>query len=155
MTEQEIRDRLDDVTALALTAWAEARGDASEGDSSVEERIAVMSVIRTRARAACCGFKTICLAPQQFSCWNPGEDANHRSLLAMAERVVAHQLLDDVMLETLYLAEGVALGVVLDRVHRATHYYAPAAMRPAGRVPSWAVGREPVARVGRQVFHRL
>jgi hypothetical protein len=155
VTETEIRAALDDVTALALTADAEARGDSREGHSSVEERIAVMSVIRTRARLGHRPIKEVCLAPRQFSCWNPGEDANHLRLLRQAERVVTHQLLDDLMLETLYLAEGVAGDVILDRVNGATHYFAPAAMVPPGRVPAWAQGLQPVAVVGRQRFYRL
>jgi hypothetical protein len=155
VTEDAIRDALTDETALALTAWAEARGDGLEGGSSVEERIAVMSVIRTRARDGSKSVKVVCLQPKQFSCWNPGSDTNHRSLLEMAERVVSRQMLDPVMLETLYLASGVMGGVILDRVCRATHYYAPAAMVPPGRVPPWAIGKTPVARVGKQVFYRL
>jgi hypothetical protein len=36
-------------------------------------------------------------------------------------------------------------------VRGATHYYAPAAMIPKGRVPAWAIG-PPVARVGGHLF---
>jgi len=153
--EAAIRAALDDVTAPALTAWAEARGDRREGGSSVEERIAVLSVIRTRARLGRQTLKAVCLAPRQFSCWNPGDDTNHLALLEQAERLVTHQAVDPILLETIYLAEGIAGDVILDRVGGATHYYAPDAMVPRGRVPAWARGRRPVAVVGRQLFFRL
>jgi N-acetylmuramoyl-L-alanine amidase len=155
MTEDALRDWLDDTAAHALTMWAEARGDASEGDSSVEERIAVGWVIRTRALVSHTTVKAVCLAPWQFSCWNTGADANHRALLAAAGSLYAGVSVDPLLRETLYLAQGILDGHLLDRTHGATHYYAPDAMKPPGRVPSWAKGKVPTARVGRQLFFRL
>ena len=154
MTEQEIRDRLTDVQAAALTAHAEARGDQADG-SSVEERIAVLCVIRNRARQTGKGFKAVCLRPLQFSCWNTGTDPNHLALLVAAEQVLAGEPLDPLLRETLFLAQGVADGVVLDRSGGATSYYAPKAMKPPGRVPVWARDVTPCARVGNQLFFRV
>jgi N-acetylmuramoyl-L-alanine amidase len=155
MTDSEIRALLTDDTALALTMWAEARGDSSQGRSSVEERIAVGCVIRNRARAASRSILAVCLQPWQFSCWNPGDDRNHRALMAMAEALVTHRLLEDpVMIETLYLASGIIGDVIVDRTFGATHYYAPDAMVPPGRVPSWVPGMEQTAVIGKQVFYR-
>lgn len=146
---------LTELQILALTAWAEARGDWREGTSSVEERIAVLCVIRTRARRSGRSLTAECLAPKQFSCWNAGTDANHLTLLRAAATLAQGLPPDPLLAETLYLAGGVISGVILDRVNGATHYYAPASMTPPGTVPSWARGHEPTAHVGSQVFYRL
>lgn len=155
MTEDALRDRLDDESALALTMWAEARGDRSEGGSSVEERIAVGCVIRNRAQASGRTVKYECLSPWQFSCWNTGADANHKALLEAGELLVNGQPLDPLLRETVYLAAGILDRILLDPTRGANHYYAPDAMKPPGRVPSWAQGKTPCAHVGRQVFYRL
>lgn len=157
MTDVEIRDQLSDLKALALTAWAEARGDAGDG-SSVEERIAVMSVIRNRLRVIHAWgdtYRDVCFARYQFSCWNDDGSANHRRLMEIAYRLVTKQPTMDLLLEeTLYLADGVMRGIILDRTNGAAMYYAPEAMVPKGSVPKWAQGRTPTAHVGRQVFYR-
>lgn len=153
MTEQEIRTGLSELQVLALTAWAEARGDNREGGSSLEERVAVLCVIRNRVQRSggVLSYKAVCLAPRQFSCWNPGEDANHMALMALAERVLDGDAEDPLYTETLWLAHGVRDGAILDRTGRATYYYAPLAMVPPGRVPSWAV-EKPFVTIGRQRF---
>lgn len=153
MTEQEIRAGLSDLHTLALTAWAEARGDNREGGSSLEERVAVLCVIRNRVQRSggALTYKAVCLAPRQFSCWNAGKDANHMALLALAERVLGGDAADSLYTETLWLAHGVRDGVILDRTLSATHYYAPLAMVPQGRVPSWAMNK-PFVEIGRQRF---
>jgi hypothetical protein len=133
MTELEIRARLTGVQCAALTAWAEARGDRREGGSSLEERVAVLSVIRTRARAYGGGdaaVKRVCLAPSQFSCWNAGTDHNHLALMAIAEGVVEGEALEPLLRETLYVAQGVLDGVILDPTLGCDCYYAPRAMAP-------------------------
>jgi hypothetical protein len=155
---QDILNALADDTALALTAWAEGRGDWREGHSSVEERIAIMVTVRNRRlewrrwRAADNTYRAICLAPNQYSCWLPGPGANHQALMALAADVVARRTItDDIFLETLYLARGVIGGQILDRTGGAVSYYAPKAMVPAGRVPGWAAGK-PTLQIGQQLF---
>ena len=157
MTDDEIQDRLSPVDATALTAWAEARGDGREGHSSVEERIAVLWVIRNRAARRHQTWKAVCFAPRQFSCWEAAGGAeNHRAVMALASALVAGATIhDELYVETRYLAEGVIRGLILDRSGGADHYYAPAAMRPAGWIPAWARGRTPAATVGGQVFFNL
>lgn len=156
MTDPEILDSLSDVDALACTAWGEAAGDSREGHSSVEERIAVMSVVRNRVRHRAhegVTYKGVCLAPKQFSCWNAGTDANHLRVMAMAYLCITGQTTADAVFEeTRFLAGGIISGLLLDRVHGATLYYAPAAMVPPNRVPAWAAGRAPVAGIGSQLF---
>ena len=150
-----------DRSVLALTAYAEGRGDSHEGRSSVEERIAIMCVVRNRRlhferyRAADASYKAVCLAPLQFSCWNTPaagvRDANHDALVVLAERMVVGQPPDPLVAETLYLADGVISGALLDATRGATSYYAPAAMQPPGRVPTWAKD-VPAVQIGSQFF---
>ena len=165
MTEQETKGALTDEQALALTMLAEAAGDHAEGGSSVEERLAVGCVVRNRVQAVrrwATTFRGVCLERKQFSCWNPGTDANHVRLMALAGRVLAGMADDDpIWTETLYLARGVIAGAILDRIGGATSYYAPKAMKPAGAKPAWVFlngknGPEhrPTAVVGSQVFYR-
>lgn len=166
--EAAITAALSEEDALALTMFAEAAGDQAEGGSSVEERVAVGCVIRNRVHTKNRWgktFRAVCLARKQFSCWNPGTDANHVRLMLLAGRVagiVAGPAVDDpIFLETVYLALGIIDGTILDRTGGATSYYAPKAMKPAGAKPAWVFlnGRDgpehrPTAVIGSQVFYR-
>lgn len=163
--ERTIKAALTDGQALALTMLAEAGGDWREGGSSVEERLAVGVVVRNRVltpRRWGKTFRDVCLARLQFSCWNPGLDANHVRLMVVAERIVlGFPSPDPLLAETVYLADGVIRNIVLDRTGGATSYYAPKAMKPAGAKPAWVFlngksGPEhvPTAVIGSQVFYR-
>jgi N-acetylmuramoyl-L-alanine amidase len=164
VTDQDIQAALAEPDVLALTAWAEARGDGKQGNSSVEERIAVMSVIRNRVKAPAWWGKTyraVCLKSQQFSCWNDDpNDANHVAVIAAAELIIRGAAVDPILAETRFLADGIARGVILDRTGGADHYYAPKSMKPAGSAPKWAktlagVIIPPHVVVGDQHFYRL
>lgn len=177
MTDAEVLAALDDRQALALTAWAEARqvprGIPSD-HSPVEELIAVMVVVRNRAaKQSTRSYKTVCLAPFQFSCWNAGSGSNHDALLVLAEQLVGAAgalqnaemptdprtrgrmgnapALDPLVRECLYLADGVIAGTLIDRTNGATSYWAPAAMHPPGSQPVWANGK-PRLLIGDQYF---
>ena len=69
MTDADLVAGLSDTHTVALTLYAEARGEPIEG------RIAVANVIRNRVRLqkARYGFspKQVCLKAHQFSCWLP------------------------------------------------------------------------------------
>lgn len=167
MTDAEAKLALDDWQALSITIDAEGRGDWREGHSSVEERIAVASVIRNRvhdrSRRWSNSYVGVCLKRGQFSCWfTVGGVSNYTRTIALARFFVDREAFpvmsafeQDLFHESEYLAAGVLRGVVLDRVNGANHYYAPAAMRPAGSVPVWADGKTPIAKVGSQLFFRL
>lgn len=150
---------LTDAEALFLTAWAEARGDGTEGHSSVEERIAVMCVCRNRLSSGRFGtsYRAVCLAPRQFSCWNDGTDPNHLALVALVKSVVSGVgvVSDQLAHETAFLADGVMSQVLLDRTGGATHYFAPASMTPISAVPPWAVNQPLLASIGHQRFYRV
>lgn len=156
-----VKAALDATSALAITVDAEARGDRSQGFSSVEERIAVGSVIRNRVAAGTFGgstYQAVCWARRQFSCWAPLDgEANFKRTIAVARYVLGRgpwpttaleQRLFD---ETLFLANGIVAGVILDQTGGATHYYAPDAMVPKGRVPTWAKDK-PARQIGKQLF---
>ena len=58
---------LPDRVVLALTIWGESRGECVEG------QIAVACVVRNRLKRAISTaprWRDICLAPEQFSCFN-------------------------------------------------------------------------------------
>ncbi len=177
MTDAEVLAALDDRQTLALTAWAEARAVPRDDDSHspVEELIAVMVTVRNRLphfaswHASAASYKAACLAPNQFSCWNTGMDANHLALMAQARLLVGAEQIESLMdagtpidnlpatdpliPECLYLADGVISGVLLDRTGGATQYWAPAAMIPPGRIPNWGRGK-PTLLIGNQLFVR-
>jgi N-acetylmuramoyl-L-alanine amidase len=166
VTLEQLQQSLAETDILGLTAWAEARGDFNQGNSSVEERIAVMSVIRNRvADPAWWGttYRTVCLKSGQFSCWlNNPNDANHLALMILATQVALNKPTgDQVWDETRFLAEGIRRGFILDRTKGSDHYYAPKAMKPAGSVPKWAKDAKtglvlpPDAIVGDQHFYKL
>lgn len=155
----EIKAALTDEQALALTLWAEARGEGEKGLA------AVACVIRNRAKQPGWWGRTIrevCLLPSQFSCWNYGQDPNHRKLVRMAERVLAGEDIPDKRFqEILVLAAGVVADLVDDCVKGSDHYYSPEAMVPPGRIPKWAIDRRtqrpiiPTTIIGKQRFFKL
>ena len=162
MTDTEILAALDDRQTLALTGLFEAGID---GDVGI---VAVMCVVRNRVSRAkrliadgfmhthgSVSYKSICLAPEQFSCWNPASGANHDRLMAWAGHF--HSLLGFIpadyprLAECLILADGIIDGSITDTTGGATSYWAPAAMLPPGRIPDWAVGKT-TTRIGSQEF---
>lgn len=162
MTRTEVMAALTEQQVLGLTAWAEARGDRKQGHSSIEERIAVMLVCRNRTRLYRKfnlpegTYRAVCLARWQFSCWNDDPtDSNHLALLQQASLEIAGAVLDPVLEETLWLAGGIIEQTILDTIDGSTHYYAPLAMKPVGKVPEWALGKFPTAEVGKQLFYKL
>lgn len=135
---------LPDRIILALTIWAEARGEPVDG------QIAVACVVRNRLRGG--RWRDVCLAPEQFSCFNevPDDGPVARAATALMTGVDTPALA-----QAVWIADGVMGGAARDNTHGATHYYAPAAMVPRGTVPAWAKGQTPVAQVGAQLFFKV
>lgn len=154
LTDEQILAQLTDVQVAALTALREAVGDRSweKDTSSVEERIAVLTVIRNRVRRPKRfgdTFKAVCLAPKQFSCWNR-DDPNRPKALALGYLMATRQPVDDRnYLETEFLAQGVVAGLILDRVNGSNHYHTTAVK------PPWAKGQTPQCQVGSHLFYLL
>jgi len=144
---------LSDPQILTLTLFGETRGEPIEG------QVAVACLIRNRLEIGRWGasYAKVCLAPWQFSCWQPaGGRENYDLVLQMArELATSTQVPDDGALrQCAWVAQGVIGRWIQDRVLGASHYYAPEAMVPRGQVPAWAVHQVPVATIGRHLFFR-
>lgn len=156
VSDEVTRTALSELHTLALTIFGEAAGELIEG------KVAVGCVVRNRVldgRRFGRTYKTVCHRRAQFSCWwRFGGEANYNRVMAVARAFVAgvgpplatRELA--VLQECLFVAEGIIGGQLRDRVNGATHYYAPDAMVPRGRVPDWAASRIPSAKAGRHLF---
>lgn len=135
-----------DTDYAVLTVFGEAAGEPIEG------KIAVACIIRNRLHSGRWGtsYESVCLAPSQFSCWaSVGGDANYKRLMKLkAQMDGGFPINDPVFAETRWVVEGVVHGIVRDRVHQATHYFATS----MPEIPKWARGQVPVDRIGGQVF---
>jgi N-acetylmuramoyl-L-alanine amidase len=141
-----------DLQTMALTVWAEARGESREG------QIAVAWVIRNRwrnpgwwSRQKGDGIPddtitAVCRDPWQFSCWNPS-DPNLFRLLS-----------PQTLSRTDYLSILTLCRQVLDVESRtadptggADHYCTKAIAKHT----RWAKGRKPIAVIGNHQFYRI
>lgn len=151
MTETDLIAALTPIQRVALTLWAEAR------NSSRALRVAIGSVILNRVKAQHPRWgltaDEVCLKRRQFSCWNPGEDHNHQSLLDAARHLLRGEAIGPILRECLAIAAEVCTGTLPDTAAGATHYYSPDAMVPKGSTPEWAHGIKPVAEIDGTRFY--
>jgi spore germination cell wall hydrolase CwlJ-like protein len=114
------------------TIWGEARGEGATGMR------AVAHVIRNRVKDGRWGSTpaAVCLAPMQFSCWNP-HDPNRRQILELDETSFSFDM-----------AQNAWWRVDDDITHGATHY------RVIGTPASWADGLTPCAVIGHHEFFK-
>lgn len=142
---------------LAITLYGEARSEPVEG------RIAIASVIRNRVNADLGndqkpdwwgeGYKGVCLAPWQFSCWTPkGGEQNYADVMAAVHTAVNGAPIGPVLRECAWLALGIIGGDLRDRVNGATHYLTADLFRI--NPPKWAKGKTPLVRVGAHLFFK-
>jgi hypothetical protein len=150
----DIVTQLTPAQIVALTLYGEARG------SSQAMRDGIASVIANRVNAQRKGWgltpAAVCLARMQFSCWTPlGGVPNYNHVMGVARLLAAGRSTLGIMglRACLALGASVIAGAHVDTVHGATHYYAPAAMVPKGRMPAWAKGLEPVAEIEGTKFY--
>jgi N-acetylmuramoyl-L-alanine amidase len=149
MTDAAIKAALSEEQAVAMTIWAEARAELIEG------QVAVGNVLRNRLlqpRRFGSSWKEVCFARKQFSCWNLGEDTNHRMLIAKCDACLKGR--EPWPAQQMWIAEGIISGAASDRTGGATHYYSPEGMIPRNAVPSWAEGKTPVAVIQRHRFYK-
>ena len=134
---------LNDRTILALTLFGETRGEPIDG------QIAVACVIRNRVqdRRWPNDYRDVCLQPKQFSCWNDGDPTQPAVIQAAQEARNGQHT--PVMLQLLWIAQGIDDGFVLDQVRGANHYHSDAIATPA-----WAASMILTAKKGRHVFYR-
>jgi spore germination cell wall hydrolase CwlJ-like protein len=137
---------MNDLDTLARTLWGEARNQGMDGMA------AVANVITNRVDIDLHddkrpdwwgeGFTEVCRKPWQFSCWN-GNDPNRARLLAVT---VSDPQFSDAMV----IAAAAIGGTLRDRTNGATHYFAPAVVKP----PAWTIGLRPTATIRDHVFYR-
>ncbi len=126
-----------DAVIVAGTVWMEARGEGAAGQE------AVAHVINNRFKHG--GFgKTaaaVCLAKDQFSCWNTG-DVNRRALAEIPDR-------DPILVNCEYWVEAAFDPGATDPTDGALYYFADGIEKPA-----WAVGMTLTKKIGKHNFYR-
>lgn len=135
-------ETLPDRMVLALTIWGEARGEAVEG------QIAVACVVRNRLAKHAGTISGICLAPEQFSCFNddsPEIGAMQRVATAMMTKEPTPSIA-----QAIWIADGVISGAVIDNTRGATHYLTTDLLR--AHPPSWAAKQPVLTVIGRHSF---
>lgn len=120
-------DLNDDYFVLTSTIWGEIRGGNKEAKENVGQ------VIRNRYDHARqhnpqVTWRDICLAPDQFSCWNH-EDPNRSKMLSSNSHLRTPS-----WEECANVAWGIMHGINQDRVKGAKHWYSNSMLNP----PSWA-----------------
>lgn len=131
-------DQMSDREVIARTLWAEAR---SQGTVGMQ---AVANVICNRAdHPAWWGHdpRSVCLADQQFSCWNPSDQ--------QAKIIRAKAIFDRRFSDAMNLASHI--DDLPDITNGADHYCTEAVV---GKT-KWARGRIPVAHIGTHLFFKI
>ncbi len=120
---------------IAYTLYAEARGEPFKG------KMAVASVIQTRARRSGLPLAAVCLQDRQFSCWN--------ELDAVPGYFMAGTGIETDDLQARSDCYGIAW-VLMTSTRKwdyLTHFY-----NPGKATPSWAGELRGVRTIGRHVF---
>lgn len=151
MTDTEVRAALNDLQALSLTLWGEARGCDDAG------RRAVANVISNRLATGRWGasWRSVCLAPWQFSCWqSAGGAANYAAVMTMARLLLAPvpSVWPASLQACVALAEQALAGTLADTTRRATHYLTTALY--ATHPPTWALRMTQTVQIGPHLFFR-
>ena len=129
----------DPVTTIACTIWMEARGDGQEGMH------AVANVIMNRARNPRWwghDIVSVCLAPWQFSSFDPGS-----TQIPLVKEAIVNG--DPDYLTALKIAEWAVEGILADITDSADSYFA-VTIPP----PYWSKRAEFTVQIGRQKFYR-
>jgi hypothetical protein len=153
MTREEIRAALTERQALIATLDGEVRGEPLMG------QLGVACAIRNRVNADLGldnkpdwwgeGYRGVCLAPAQFSCWW-GQDANTEHVYALAASLIVGKTQPIEARRLAWIADGVIGDAVEDVTNGATHYCTRHIFET--HPPAWALGRTPVAEWGHHVF---
>ncbi|HYC57237.1 MAG TPA: cell wall hydrolase [Candidatus Binatia bacterium] len=146
----DVTKELTPAQTVALTILGEAM------PGSLDAMRDVGAVIRNRLALGRWGdsYKDVCLAPWQFSTWREaGGRKNYERIMRHARILLdPTQARAEDVIEAIWVAEGIMTGMLRDSVSGATHYYAPLAMVPKGKVPSWAKHQTPVKAAHGHVF---
>jgi spore germination cell wall hydrolase CwlJ-like protein len=134
----------EEMLAMALTMWGEARNQGVEGMRAVGH------VIKNRAdsnhpKMFGTGIEGVALAPKQFSAWNAG-DPNRDKMLNIQDLKPGMPGYDE-WLEAQELAEKIIQGRDPDPTDGSLYYHTTAVN------PGWAKTIDPVAQIGDHLFY--
>lgn len=120
---------------ISYTLYAEARGESFDG------KMAVASVIKTRAMRFKKSLAEVCLQNQQFSCWN--------ELADVPDYFVTGKGIEDADLQARSECFGIAWVLLVSKRKwdRLTHFYNPDKV-----TPDWAFELKGTRMIGRHVF---
>ena len=130
-----------EIEIMAKTIYGEARGVYKK--SGVNALAAVGHVIMNRSLAGSIPVSSVCLQPKQFSCWNPCDP--NRKIIENAT------LSDPVYRICFVVAKQILCGEIYDITGGANHYYS----RYMKKIPYWAEGKKPTAKIGNHIFFKL
>lgn len=133
---------------VAATLWGEARSEPIQGI------VAVAHVIRNRVQKPGWwgkDFSSVCLSPNQFSCWTrAGGDKNYERLLSLMRQFADGKAIEEAgARECIGVAHLIIGNYLRDNTKSSCHYHT-ATLTPR---PKWAKGHAPVIQVGRHVFY--
>lgn len=136
---------------LACTLFGEARGEPIEGI------IAVANVIKNRAYSSQKLYKDICLAPNQFSCWN-SNDPNYPQITKLLSDAEGGQIFTDPYTRQCFaVAKAVYENDFRDNVKGAKNYvtikrYQLALARQDKKLDAWIIKMKQVCTYGQHIF---
>lgn len=120
---------LSEFEVFMLTIIGEARGEPLEG------QVAVGFVVYNRVLARRSNFRDVCLAPNQFSCWNDN-DPNRTFLESLGEKLLDGQKLKDYSQEE-WVAHGIYDHWIWDPI-KGFQYYMTNSLFNSDKRPMWA-----------------
>ncbi|MCC8991403.1 MAG: cell wall hydrolase [Streptococcus sp.] len=142
-------DPMSDLDVMALTVWAESRGESIQGQTAVAWVIKNRWLhprwwSRHRDSIPDDTIAAVCRDPWQFSAWNP-HDPNR-------QRLEGTKLLSDLSFKAIRkICEMVLRDELPDPTGGADHY----CVSKIARYTNWARGKAPVKTIGRHSFYRL
>jgi N-acetylmuramoyl-L-alanine amidase len=135
---------------VALTIYGEGRGEPIEG------QIAIGCIIRNRVHEATIskGYKDICLAPLQFSCWNEN-DPNRKLLESIVTKMQGGFLstdntTDPVLRQCIYVSKGIVDWDIMSNIGSSTNYMTKQLYN--ANPPVWARELKVSSTIGKHVF---
>jgi N-acetylmuramoyl-L-alanine amidase len=142
----EVLKVLSELETLGLTIYGEARGEPIEG------QVGVACVIHNRVCSKQYkNYKEVCLAPQQFSCWNKN-DPNYPILIELATKMTNNELVNDPAIrQCLWVAEAIINGIIHDNTKGSVNYMTNS-LYESLKCPLWAKTLKVGARLGNHVF---
>lgn len=135
---------------VGLTLIGEARGEPIEGI------IAVGNVIKNRLKGngTYRSYQEVCLAANQFSCWND-TDPNKQLLLELAIKMIhGNPVTDLYLVQCIFVASGIIDNKLADNV-KGAEFYMVSSLLNSSSAPSWSKNRKNELVKGNHTFFSL